>query len=265
MRAMRSAGDVDRRYLLGQAPEDEQESLERRYFADPSALERVEAEEERLIEAYLAGALGLSEREQFEREFLGSAARRRRVDTVRRLTQAAEASASVSRMRWSGAYLPLAASLLIAVMAGWWFLAARAPEQGPGQKTAPAAEESAATATRPPASGAGSLRIVALTLSPVSTRSAGETPTVTVPRGIDAVRLDLQGDGSGAPLTRPRVIVQTVSGRKVWEGGARRAPDTPALAASAMIPASRLPADDYVIILLAEQERYRYFFRVRIP
>ncbi len=263
---MTKADDVERRYLLGLAEEDERESLERSYFADAAVLERVDAAEEGLIEAYLAGELGSDERSRFEREYLASPTRRRRVDTVRWLMQAAERQAStISRTRWTGAYLPLAASLLIAVMAGWWFLASRPPDLKVGPATA-AAPASAQRAPGAPASAPPAPQVVALALSPISTRSAGETPTVTVPPGTDTVRLDLHGDGTRGPLPHPRAIVQTVSGRDVWQGDAEQAPGAPALAARVNVPASRLAADDYVVILLvAEQERYRYFFRVRIP
>ncbi len=277
---MTISNDRDRRYLLGNAGDEEREALERAYFAEPAALERVEAAEDRLIEAYLAGELGAAERERFEREYLASPARRRHVETVRRLALAAGAAAlPSSRTWWSGAYYPLAASLLIAVLAGWWFAASRSPAPTPdlrsgsasAQPAPPAGAPAGAATTRRRENSAASLRLVALALSPISTRSAGETPTVTVRPGIDAVRIDLQGDGTtGSPLPHPRVVVQTVSGRSVWEGGAEHAPDAPAAGARVMVPASRLQADDYVIILLAadargaEQERYRYFFRVRV-
>jgi hypothetical protein len=276
---MTISDDLDRRYLLGNATDVDREALERAYFTEPAALERVEAAEERLIEAYLGGELDPEERERFEREYLASPARRRHVEIVRRLAQASGVAAAPSRTRWTGTYLPLAASLLIAVLAGWWFVASRAPSptadskdrSASMQQAPPAIEHPGAATTRPSENSAGSLRFVALALSPISTRSAGETPTVTVRSGIDAVRLDLQGDGTAdAPFPHARVVVQTVSGRTVWEGNAERPTEVRAPAARVMIPASRLETDDYVIILLAadtrgaEQERYRYFFRVRV-
>jgi hypothetical protein len=276
---MTISDNLDRRYLLGNATDEDREALERAYFTEPAALERVEAAEERLIEAYLAGELDPRERERFEREYLASPTRRRHVEIVRRLAQPAAAAAAPSRSRWTGTYLPLAASLLIAVLAGWWFIAFRTVSPTPDSKdrststqpAPPAVEHPGAAAARAPENSAGSLRFVALALSPISTRSAGETPTVTVRSGIDAVRLDLQGDGTtDAPFPHARVVVQTVSGRTVWEGDAERTTDVPAPAARVMIPAPHLETDDYVIILLAadtrgaEQERHRYFFRVRV-
>ena len=73
-----------RRYLLGEATEEEREALEREYFEDESALSRVESEEETLIEEYLAERLDARDRDLFEGRYLASPIHRQRVDAIRR-------------------------------------------------------------------------------------------------------------------------------------------------------------------------------------
>ena len=67
-----------RRYLLGDATDEECEALERDYFENETALGLVESEEEALIEEYLAGRLNARERDFFERRYLASPAHRQR-------------------------------------------------------------------------------------------------------------------------------------------------------------------------------------------
>ena len=63
--------------------------------------------------------------------------------------------------------------------------------------------------------------------------------------------------------------VETVEGKPVWRGEARRAKDArrPSLLASARVPAARLLAGDYVVTLSVrgtdDGTLHRYFFRVR--
>ena len=61
-----------RRYLLGEASEEECASLEQEYFERQEALERIEAAEDDLIEDYLAGQLTAADRDRFERGYLSS-------------------------------------------------------------------------------------------------------------------------------------------------------------------------------------------------
>ena len=270
---MKASDRTLRQYLLGDAGEDVRDAVERSYFDDPGELQRLEAAEEALIEAYLAGELDLAAKAQFEREHLSSPHRRRRVETIRRLTERPVRAALADRARpaWPVRYAALAASLLIAVAVGWWFLSSAASVPPPSESRA-----SSAPAPRPPAAespgAVSSPPVLALALFPVSTRSAGQTPVAALDARTGTLRLELQGDHGLPPVRNGRVVVQTVEGNEVWRGvtevGAER---RNAPVAWVSIPAARLAADDYVVILLdpgrglEDQERYRYFFRVRRP
>jgi hypothetical protein len=73
------------RYLLGQLPEEEQLRLEERAFSDQEYLQNVLAVERDLIDEYVRGELSGVERRQFEKLFLASSDRRRKVEFARAL------------------------------------------------------------------------------------------------------------------------------------------------------------------------------------
>lgn len=80
------------RYLLGQAPEEERLRLEERAFSDQEIMQSVMAVERDLIDEYVRGELSAVERQQFEKLFLASPERRRKVEFARALTSLASES-----------------------------------------------------------------------------------------------------------------------------------------------------------------------------
>jgi hypothetical protein len=83
---MNQAEKVDqtiRRYLFGELSEPEQAAIEGEYFANPDRFEEICALENDLIDDYLRGDLPAAEREQFERGYLSSPKRLRRVQFAR--------------------------------------------------------------------------------------------------------------------------------------------------------------------------------------
>lgn len=68
--------------MLGQARPAEREAIEQRYLSDRAFLERLEAAECDLIEAYLDGQLGTKDRINFEAQYQQSSERRRRVELI---------------------------------------------------------------------------------------------------------------------------------------------------------------------------------------
>jgi hypothetical protein len=109
-----------------------------------------------------------------------------------------------------------------------------------------------------------------VSISPLTVRSAAEAPPLVIPPGIAIVAARLEGDASDPRLTHARAVVRTVEGVEVWRGAASTGADLGAgVLARVDIPADRLRANDYIIILFAEdaagvgQERYRYALRVR--
>src|SRR5262249_27845472 len=82
------------KYLLGDLTQEEQAQVEDRAFADSDYLLVLQSVEVDLIDAYVNGELSPAERRQFERQFLVSPERRRKVAFARDLARvAAEAKA----------------------------------------------------------------------------------------------------------------------------------------------------------------------------
>lgn len=80
------------RYLLGELSESEQVAVEDRAFAESEFLGALEAAEADLIDTYVRGGLLESDRRAFERQFLNSSNRRRKVEFARALAVVASES-----------------------------------------------------------------------------------------------------------------------------------------------------------------------------
>lgn len=80
------------KYLLGNLTDDEQVRVEDRAFADPDYLGALESAEADLIDAYVRGELGESDRRGFERRFLISASRRTKLEFARAFAKVAAES-----------------------------------------------------------------------------------------------------------------------------------------------------------------------------
>jgi hypothetical protein len=263
-----------RRYLLGQASEEEASGLELEYFADETAVDRMAAVEDDLIEDYLSDQLTPDEYLQFERHYLASPDHRRRVGTIRRLTAAASRSgarapvkATVSRNR-PYHWLALAAALLVVVGTAWMFRPGRHERStlSENRPAAPSAPEGRSTQAASPPSAAA--RVFALSLPPAGVRGVNDAASLRIPEGTDVVALRLEGEG--ASMTAGRAVIRTVTGNDVWAGPAITATDLPAgVVAQVNIAPDRLNVDDYIVTLFGtdpagvERERYRYFLRVR--
>ena len=256
-----------RRYLLGEASDEERAAIEQEYFADAAALERVEAAEDSLIEDYLSDRLESDERARFEREYLTVPHRRRRVEMIQGLLSAGRAASAPTAKRFrTMEWVSLAAAALVIVMlGGWWLLRTRPVAVDTRDQRAAASRTSEPATVTPRAA-----RIFAMSISPISVRSAGEGPTLVVPVGTDVVRLYLEGDGGNLRIESARARVRTVTGGEAWRGPAGLSKDAPAATVATIdVPADRLPPEDYVIELFevdatgVERERSRYFLAVR--
>jgi len=87
METKASDGQLIVRYLLGDLPEEEQARVEDRAFADREYSRSIEDAENDLIDDYVRGALSNAERRQFERRFLASAERQKKVEFARALAR----------------------------------------------------------------------------------------------------------------------------------------------------------------------------------
>ena len=105
--------------------------------------------------------------------------------------------------------------------------------------------------------------ILALTLSPITTRGGNQATHVRPAGPVDLVlRLE------GTPAASDRAYdaeLQTVDGRVVWRGRSRAAAAGSGLLTTVRVPADTLPADDYVVVIATpgRDERGRYVLRLR--
>jgi hypothetical protein len=264
-----------RRYLLGQASDEECAVLEQEYFERDDAVDRISAAEDDLIEDYLSNDLGSSERDWFERTYLSVPHHRVRVDMIRRLMAQASRSGSaqpapVAAPSWNrvarpAPWLAMAATLLIAAAVGWWMLSPFGAPQpqiaaNPPSPSTPAAPERTPSAPR----------TFALTIAPVAVRSGAGSPAVVIPAGTEVVVIRLESDADARRLTARRAAIRTVAGVAVWQGPVTADGHAPAVAARLDVPVASLPADDYLVTLYGtnpsgvEQEWNQYYLRVRV-
>jgi hypothetical protein len=107
------------RYLLGDLSESDQVAVEDRAFAESEYLGALEAAEADLIDTYVRGGLLESDRRAFERQFLNSPNRRRKVEFARALAVVATESLVHPRTRPSLRELFRGSSPLLRFAAGF--------------------------------------------------------------------------------------------------------------------------------------------------
>ena len=86
------------RYLLGELSEEQQIAIEDRAFADKNYLASITAVENDLIDEYVRNELSAAERQRFEKQFLASPERRKRVEFARTLAGVMEEEAVPKRI-----------------------------------------------------------------------------------------------------------------------------------------------------------------------
>jgi len=259
-----------RQYLLGQLPESATQAIEESYFADASVFDGIEQAEHALIDDFLDERLTGAERDQFETHFLAAPARAKRVAVARalreRATNAVLRDQSAAAFPSTRVWLALAASIFAAAAIWFTFARSSAPptqQAGPPQQAQPSPPAPEAPQQAREAS------IVALVLSPVSTRSAEASPELR-PTGATRVEIDLLGTAQGAVGS---VEVRSVDAGVVWTGEARPAVagDARGAIAHVTVPMDRLPPGDYILTLWSASPSPdtaplgTYYFRVSRP
>jgi hypothetical protein len=276
-----------RRYLLGEATDEERDAIELEYFQSGEALDRIVAAEDDLIDDYLSNRLDPAERDLFERRYLAASHHRRRVETVRQLRQAATrgpsagaaddidaAHAQVTGRNRPLQWLAMAAALIVLIGGSLWLFGPpfverpavvenRPPDAPtPSPSPPPAPVQPPGTPTTP--------RVFAVSLPPVSVRSGTDSPGVVIPAGTDVLTLHLEGEPDRRNIAGGRATIRAVGSDEVWQGPATVGGDLPrGVIARIEVPPARLTADDYIVTLFetagagAERERARYFLRVR--
>jgi len=259
-----------RRYLLGDLDAASAAALEDRYVNDPALLEDVRAAEDALIEAFLEGDLRPAERERFEAHYLASPVHRDRVAIARALRRraAGPAQSSTAGASFYG-WMAMAAAL---VLASLWIVSrggspppqqAAVPETPRSQPQTPEPAPAPAPAPPPGPAPSAARAILALTLSPITTRG-GDQATHVRPAGPVDLVLRLEGTPAASDRAYDAEL-QTVDGRVVWRGRSRAAAAGSGLLTTVRVPADTLPADDYVVVIATpgRDERGRYVLRLR--
>lgn len=265
-----------RRYLLGQATEEESSVIEQEYLEHDEAVERIAAVEDDLIEEYLTNQLSSSERQHFERTYLAAPPHRVRVETVRRLMAHSARTgsagnekrslASWTRMSSHSGWLALAATILVVASIALWRFSSVESQPPQVTEVPPPAETPQTTPVVPPSAP----RVFAVTLSPVAVRSAADSPSVVVPSGTDLIVLRFQADVDPRKLAPRRASIQTIAGVEQWQGPAvTESNPSQGTVARVEVPAANLAPDDYTVILYGtdqaglEREWTRYFLPIR--
>jgi hypothetical protein len=101
-------------YLLGELSEEQQIAIEDRAFADKDYLASITAVENDLIDEYVRNELSGAERQRFEKQFLTSAERRKRVEFARALAGVVQEEAAPKK---AAVREPQSASWLAAIYA----------------------------------------------------------------------------------------------------------------------------------------------------
>ena len=145
----------ERRYLLGEASEEDCSAIEADYFQRDEALDHIASAEDDLIEDYLSGRLDADDQRRFTRAYLSIPHRRRRVDTIRQLITVASTSPgevagsrpsiprAVSPLQW----LAAAATLALVAAGSLWLMAPAGTERAPAAGNQSATSSPGATSS----------------------------------------------------------------------------------------------------------------------
>ncbi len=290
-----------RRYLLGNLPESEQETIETQYFSDAGWLEEVWAVENRLVDDYVRDRLARAERGQFEQYYLDSPLHRERVALARMLLRAADAasdpvapelsSRAQFRALWRMPQLAwgLSFATLLLLAGGAWLMVERTREraqfvavQSEQRERVLAAELAATRAQNERLAAVLAARQTTPSPSPSPTPSPVTQPPVlvfaltasllrgnaapqllTIPRQARQVKLQMRLEARDYAFYQ--IQVRTVEGATVWRSQTVK-PHAGRVAIA--VPAAKLSAGDYILTLSgvstapAVAEVNRYFFRV---
>lgn len=228
-----------RRYLLGNVSPEVQRAAEERLLTEESFLEELNSIEEELIDDYVGADLSRDDRERFERHFLSTDERQRKLRFALALarytsekgvteTDAGPTLAERLRAFWRRRPLMLRAAAGLAavaiIAAAWWFSFPRTPLQ----KT---------------------FATLSLSINVGSNRGDGaEVAKVPLPLKADALKISLALPEGSANASGYRVELLDVSG-----GAAENLEiiERDEKAVSVLIPSSRLTRGQYALRLYA--------------
>jgi hypothetical protein len=250
-----------RSYVLGTLSEGEAEELERRLLVDEELHERLEMEQDALVEAHVRGTLSPADGAQLEARMRASPALAEHVRQERLLHQRLAPAAARARVR---SYWPAAAAALLLVAAAtWWWQArpAEAPDTAAGSPSPAPAPPSPAGPVSPAPPAA--VEVVSLTLSPGQTMSGGSPDGVALAPGIQRVQLELVLDPPVAAAYA--VVIRSERERLIWRDE-RAQPNSVDATLTLAIPARVLAPGRYRLELAPAgtiaSDRTLYYFEV---
>lgn len=248
-----------RRYLLGQAGDLEQQSVEEGLLSDEQVRLQIELVEDELIEQYLAGELSSDERSVFESHFLAPGTRRqdmRLTEALQRYAKEHPQPVAAARSSWASlrakfAFALMAAAMIVAI---WIGVSRRNSSVVPGPQQAATPERVA-----PP-------QMAALTLAPGLLRSGGQQPVLKVRPAGPSLELHLILPQEASGFAGYRATLATVEGEQVWQkADLQREGDVVNL----QVPTSRLKRGDWRVVLTGipkqgtPSEVSSYYFQIR--
>jgi hypothetical protein len=248
-------------YLIGDMREDERIALEDEYFADDHLLERLQAAETDLIDAYVRGQLSPDQRPAFEQRYMTDPDQVARVDAARRLIATTPEAPAILRARTPHLrqFATLAASVVVVAGA---YIAVRqmntatihTPVPSP---VVPLASPAPASEVEPP---------FVFLLTDGVTRSADAQLPLVIPESSDTVHLltpvpqpVTEGEYS-ATITTPEGTTVHATDDVAFEGASKL---------RTAVPAGQLKPGDYILTISsrrarAEQVLGEYSFRVAL-
>jgi hypothetical protein len=273
------------RYLLGELTDAECDELEEAHFATTDGFGELQAVEQELTDAYVAGDLSPERRLRFESRLVPGQHRdvefSRALRAVLQDRQSSIARAGVRVRRRLVPWLPAAAAAVFISAVGWLALRASRPEEPPDagrRETSPPVSTPSQAAPPTPtgpsstAPGRGEIptdrsRTLSVTLSAGLTRNDRGLRRIVVPAGADRVVFTLVVDDEGP--TTYRAVLQNASGKDLLDvsplheraTGQGRVVDIP-------VGAQVLADGDYVLQLQSPgdagraEDRAEYAFRV---
>lgn len=284
-------------YLLGQMRQEDQAKIEELYLADPDFHQELRAVERDLIDQYVHEELPKSEQEHFEKYFLSSPGRRKKVEFARALMHSlangpAVANRAVSSQErfpgWTSlfhlfgvrprAWLSAAAAVVILV-GGWLLLmnrqkqnspdqVVRVPQQRPddtGPKKPPVPSPPEVVRPKDP-DPAPPVQVATFVLTPGLTRDIDETRTLIIEGNVQ-VSLQLHLETGG--YKSYRAMIRTAEGDEIWsQDGLKPRSTRSDQVITVRLPASRFTSRDYIIKVSAAttggevEEVSSYYFRV---
>ncbi|HEV8145679.1 MAG TPA: hypothetical protein VGP79_04835 [Bryobacteraceae bacterium] len=225
----KAGGPIDQRdylvaYLLGEMPAEEELTLERDYFVDDAAYERLLVVEDELAFDFAEGRLSPERRAHFEKTIGASERGRESVQFAQSLLAALRASerAPVPTRYWA---IAAAAALILLAASAWLALRITALNTELTQVRAESAaaqarfeSQLASTSNVPPAAVE-----VAFLLTPGLSRSGNGPARLEISPEVATVRFELVPPPGAASETKPgdfAIVIRSATGGQVWSHSA---------------------------------------------